>query len=85
MTYKFDPMYWNGTIFSLDKTWEMASGWMDYRGQNLPIPASFFPKSLTFDGASAPLPDIHPQIENRPMRNHEGCGVEPVMGRVDAD
>ena len=58
MVYKFDPIYWNGTIFSLDKTWKMASGWMDYRGQNLPIPASFFPKSLTFDGASGPLPDM---------------------------
>jgi hypothetical protein len=58
MVYKFDPMYWNGTTFSLDETWEMASGWMDYRGQNMPIPASFFPKSLTFDRASAPLPDM---------------------------
>jgi hypothetical protein len=26
MVYKFDPMYWNGTIFSLDETWEMGSG-----------------------------------------------------------
>src|ERR1700681_4588585 len=58
MVYKFDPMYWNGTTFSLDETWEMASGWMDYRGQNMPIPASFFPKSLTSDRASAPLPDM---------------------------
>jgi hypothetical protein len=42
MAYKFDPMYWNGTIFHLDEdTWKMAKGWMDYRGQNLPIPASF--------------------------------------------
>jgi hypothetical protein len=25
MVYKFDPTYWNGTIFHLDKTWKMAS------------------------------------------------------------
>lgn len=58
MVYKFDPMYWNGTSFHLDKMLEMGSGWMDYRSQNLPIPASCFPKELSFDGASAPLPDM---------------------------
>jgi hypothetical protein len=58
MVYKFDPMYWNGTIFSLDETWEMGSGWMEYEGKNQPIPASYFPKSLTFDGARGTLPDI---------------------------
>jgi hypothetical protein len=58
MVHKFDPMYWNGTIFSLDETWEMGSGWTQYRGRNQPIPASYFPESLTFDGASAPLPDM---------------------------
>jgi hypothetical protein len=59
MVYLFDPKYWNGTIFHLDDdTWEMADGWMEFKGNNLPIPASYFPKSLTFDGASAELPDM---------------------------
>jgi hypothetical protein len=49
MVYKFDPTYFNGTIFGLDKPWDMARGWMEYVPQNLPIPASYFPKSLTFD------------------------------------
>jgi hypothetical protein len=58
MVYKFDPTYWNGTIFQLDKTWGMTKGWMQYVRQNRPIPASYFPKSLTFGAASAALPDI---------------------------
>ncbi|WP_420969187.1 hypothetical protein [Bradyrhizobium sp. B120] len=58
MTYLFDPTYWNGTIFHLDETKErMSKGWMEFEGKNQPIPASFFPKSLTFDAASAALPD----------------------------
>lgn len=61
MVYKFDPMCWNGTIFHLDKTWEMSgmSGdWDEYESKNLPIPASCFPKSLIFDDAGAALPDM---------------------------
>lgn len=58
MVYKFDPKYFNGAIFGLDKTWDMAKGRMEYVPQDLPIPASYFPKSLTFDRASAALPDI---------------------------
>jgi hypothetical protein len=58
MVYKFDPTYWNGTIFHLDRTWEMARGWMEYVRQNQPIPASYFPKTLTFDEAGTALPDI---------------------------
>lgn len=58
MVYKFDPAFWNGTIFHLDKTWQMADGWMEFLGDNQPIPASDFPKSLTFDDARATLPDI---------------------------
>jgi hypothetical protein len=58
MVYKFDPKYFNGTIFRVDKTSRMAEGWMEFVPQNLPIPASYFPKSLTFDRASAKLPDI---------------------------
>lgn len=58
MVYKFDPVYFNGTIFDLDSIWNMADGWMDYGVQNLPIPAAYFPKSLTFERASSRLPDI---------------------------
>jgi hypothetical protein len=59
MAYLFDPMYWNGTTFHLDEdTWEMGKGWMGYTGQNKPIPASYFPKSLTFDRAKSALPDM---------------------------
>lgn len=58
MVYKFDPMYWNGTIFSLDRSWQMSGDWDEYLRNNQPIPASCFPKSLTFDGAEAALPDM---------------------------
>ncbi|WP_420969188.1 hypothetical protein [Bradyrhizobium sp. B120] len=59
MVYKFDPTYFNGTIFSLDEdTWKMEKGWSEYERNNQPIPAPYFPKSLTFDGAKAPLPDM---------------------------
>lgn len=57
MVYKFDPKYFDGTIFELE-TWDMAKGWMEFAPQNLPIPESYFPKSLTFDKASAALPDM---------------------------
>jgi hypothetical protein len=51
-------MYWNGTIFHLDRTWKMSGDWDEYERKNLPIPASCFPKSLTFDRAAAALPDM---------------------------
>jgi hypothetical protein len=56
MVYKFDPRYFNGTIFDLDETSAMARGWTQFIPQA--IPASFFPKSLTFDAASSKLPDM---------------------------
>jgi hypothetical protein len=59
MVYKFDPIYFNGTIFHLDEeTWEMSGHWMDYEGRNEPIPASCFPQKLTFDEARGVLPDM---------------------------
>lgn len=59
MVYKFDPTYFNGTIFSLDDAKSrMAKGWGDFEPQNKPIPASYFPETLFFDGASAALPDM---------------------------
>jgi hypothetical protein len=58
MVYKFDPEYFDGTVFELDDTSRMAEGWMEFIPQNLPIPASYFPKSLTFNKARAALPDI---------------------------
>lgn len=59
MVHKFDPTYWNGTIFSLDEdSWEMSSDWDEYERNNQPIPASCFPKSLTFDRATTALPDM---------------------------
>jgi len=57
MAYKFDPTYWNGTIFLLDE-WYMSGEWMDYWRKNKPIPASCFPRSLTVADASQALPDI---------------------------
>lgn len=59
MVYRFDPTYWNGTIFHLDEDRErMSKGWSEYEGNNQSIPASYFPKSLTFDDAGAALPDM---------------------------
>jgi hypothetical protein len=58
MVYKFDPKYFNGSIFRLDQTSEMVRGSMQFDRQNLPIPASYFPKLLTFEAASARLPDM---------------------------
>ena len=59
MAYLFDPTYWNGTIFRLDgDAWEMTGEWLEHLQQNKPIPASCFPKTLLFDGASAALPDM---------------------------
>jgi hypothetical protein len=58
MIYKFDPKWFNGAIFSLDKASHMAKGWMGYEARNEPIPASYFPSSLTIERAKAPLPDL---------------------------
>src|ERR1700722_16486803 len=56
MVYKFDPKYFNGTIFELDKTSVMAKGSTQLVNQG--IPASYFPRSLIFDAAFAQLPDM---------------------------
>jgi len=59
MVYKFDPIYFNGTIFNLDeKTWKMSGDWTEYERRNEPIPASCFPQKLTFDKAKGALPDM---------------------------
>jgi hypothetical protein len=58
VVYKFDPVDFNGTTFHLDSASGMVKGSMQFIGQNLPIPASYFPKSLIFDAASAKLPDM---------------------------
>ena len=58
MVYKFDPVWFNGAIFQFDRMSRMADGWMDYEARNQPIPASYFPKSLTIQRAKAPLPDL---------------------------
>jgi hypothetical protein len=34
MVYKFDPTYFNGTIFSLEDTWEMSGDWDEYERNN---------------------------------------------------
>lgn len=65
MVFKFDPVYWNGTIFELDEdTWKMSPGWMEYRPRNEPIPASYFPKSVIFGAAKAVLPDMFHTARN---------------------
>jgi hypothetical protein len=57
MVYKFDPKYWNDTIFLLGE-YHMSAGWIEYCWENKPIPASYFPKSLTVVNASQELPDM---------------------------
>ena len=52
MVYKFDPTYSTATIFDLDdNTRMMEKGWMEFVRENEPIPASYFPKSLTIERA----------------------------------
>jgi hypothetical protein len=58
MVYKFDPKHFNGTIFELDETSRMVRGSTKFITQNRPIPASYFPKTLSFDAASSKLPDM---------------------------
>jgi hypothetical protein len=57
MVYIFDPTHWNGTIFLFEK-WSTLGDHTECRRANKPIPASYFPKSLTVADASAVLPDI---------------------------
>lgn len=58
MVYRFDPIYYDGSIFLLNLATEMSRGWSEYERANQPIPASCFPQSLTFDKATAELPDM---------------------------
>jgi hypothetical protein len=58
MVYKFDPIYFNGTVFSLDASSQMVRGCYDFLRKNEPIPASFCPKTLTFKRANDVLPDM---------------------------
>lgn len=58
MVYKFDPINFNGFIFLMDDGPGRAKGAIDYISQNLPIPASYFPKSLTIERASTSIPDL---------------------------
>jgi len=63
MVYLFDPHYWNGTIFRVDD-FEMSDkddegyGWLGYLATNRPIPASWFPQSVTVQEATGELPDM---------------------------
>jgi hypothetical protein len=57
MVYKFDPTWFNGTIFQL-ADYEMGEGWDDFEIENRPIPASHFPRSLVVERAKGPLPDL---------------------------
>lgn len=63
MVYKFDPAYWNGTIFEF-REWDPSCDLDDYRVHNKPIPAHCFPKSLTLIAASRVLPDIFHTYRN---------------------
>jgi len=56
MTYMLDPIHVNGTVFDLDRTSGMVVGAMRFGSK--PIPASYFPKTLIFNAASARLPDM---------------------------
>ena len=84
MVYKFDPTYSTATIFDLDdSTRMMEKGWMEFVRENEPIPASYFPKSLTIERASASC------VSHQP-RHHRGVGagacnpgpIGPRRGRV---
>jgi len=57
MVYRFDPTWFNGTIFRLGD-YEMGEGWMDFKINNQPIPASHYPRSLVVERAQGPLPDL---------------------------
>jgi len=57
MVYIFDPKDWNGTSFRLDE-YHISPGRIEFRFQNKPIPASYFPKSLTVVEAIQAMPDM---------------------------
>ena len=57
MVYKFDPIEFDGTIFDLGDDSAMAKAWMQFYPQEA-IPAPYFPATLTFDAATAKLPDM---------------------------
>jgi len=57
MVYKFDPAYVNGTVFTLGD-WDTLGDHLEARRANEPIPASYFPQSLTVIKATQALPDI---------------------------
>src|SRR5579872_5147799 len=58
MVYKFDPVHFNGTIFDLDMSSTMVKGSYEFLRKNQPIPASYFPKILSFEKATDVLPDM---------------------------
>jgi hypothetical protein len=58
MVYKLDPINFNGWIFLLDDRPGRARDAINYISQNLPIPESYFPKSLTIERASSAMPDL---------------------------
>ncbi|KJC33572.1 hypothetical protein UP09_34375 [Bradyrhizobium sp. LTSP885] len=58
MVYKFDPRWFNGTIFQFNDASRMSKGWMEYERRCQPIPPSYFPGSLIVERAKAPLPDL---------------------------
>jgi hypothetical protein len=57
MVYNFDPKYVNGTIFEFAE-WDMLGDFGECYRANKPIPASYFPQSLTVAKATKALPDM---------------------------
>lgn len=57
MVYKFDPAYVNGSIFEFVEL-HMSGNFLECYRANKPIPASYFPKTLTVAKAAQALPDI---------------------------
>jgi hypothetical protein len=58
MVYMLDPGNSNGGCFLFDDLDEMIRGFSQPWGANLPIPASYFPRSMTVVKATRPMPDI---------------------------
>src|SRR5215468_3425797 len=73
MVYIFDPKAINGTSYTLDE-YHLGAGSSEYVRQNKPIPASYFPKSLTVVDASQELGDMF----------HTGRGVIVFSQRARA-
>jgi hypothetical protein len=57
MVYIFKPSGMNGGGYRFGD-FSMSRGFTAYRGQNKPIPASYFPRTLTMEDAIEELPDI---------------------------